>query len=52
MEGRDILFIGGGIGLAPLRPLIFYMLENKEKYKKLMLLYAAKTPEDYVDLPS
>lgn len=47
MEGRNILFVGGGIGLAPLRPLIFHMLENKEKYKKLMLLYAAKTPEDY-----
>jgi NAD(P)H-flavin reductase len=47
MEGKKIIFVGGGIGLAPLRPLIFYVLENKQKYKDLTLLYAAKTPEDY-----
>jgi len=47
MEGKNILFIGGGIGLAPLRPLIFYVLENKEKYAGLTLLNAAKTPEDF-----
>lgn len=47
MEGKKIIFIGGGIGLAPLRPLISYMLENKERYEKLTLLAAAKTPEDF-----
>lgn len=47
MEQKKILFIGGGIGLAPLRPLIFYMLENKKNYKEIKLLYAAKTPDDY-----
>jgi sulfhydrogenase subunit gamma (sulfur reductase) len=46
MDGKNILFIGGGIGLAPLRPLILHMLENKNKYKKLTLLYASKTPDD------
>ena len=47
MEGKNILFIGGGIGMAPLRPLIFYTLENKEKYLKLTLLSAAKSPDDF-----
>ncbi len=47
MEGKNIFFIGGGIGLAPLRPLIFYILANKEKYARLTLLNAAKTPEDF-----
>ena len=47
MEGRNILFIAGGIGAAPLRPLIFYIIENKNKYKNLKLLYAVKTPEDF-----
>ncbi|MFC2145712.1 FAD/NAD(P)-binding protein, partial [Actinomycetota bacterium] len=47
MEGKKIIFVGGGIGLAPLRPLIFYMLENKDKYEKLTLLSAAKTPDDF-----
>ena len=30
-----------------MRPLIFYMLENKDKYEKLTLLSAAKTPDDF-----
>jgi len=47
MEGKNILFIGGGIGMAPLRPLIFHTLENKEKYMKLTLLCAAKSPDDF-----
>ena len=47
MEGKNVIFVGGGIGLAPLRPLIFYMLENKDKYEKLTLLSAAKTPDDF-----
>jgi len=47
MEGKKIIFIGGGIGLAPLRPLIMHMLENKHKYDKLTLLAAAKTPDDF-----
>jgi len=45
-EGKNLLIIGGGIGLAPLRPLIFHVLENRDKYKDLTVLYAAKTPED------
>jgi len=46
-EGKNLLFIGGGIGLAPLRPLILQILNNKDKYKKLTLLYAARTPDDF-----
>ncbi len=45
-EKKNLLIVGGGIGLAPLRPLIFYSLENREKYKGLTLLYAAKTPDN------
>ena len=33
-EGKNILFVGGGIGQAPLRPIIQYILANKGKYKK------------------
>ena len=46
MEGKNILFVGGGIGLAPLRPLLLYMLDNRSKYGKLTLVYGTKTPED------
>jgi len=46
MKGKDILFIGGGIGMAPLRTLLLYMLDNRKDYGKITLLYGARTPND------
>jgi sulfhydrogenase subunit gamma (sulfur reductase) len=48
MEGKDVLFIGGGIGLAPLRSLINFMFDNREKFGKISILYGARTPQDLV----
>jgi len=45
-EGRDLLIIGGGIGLAPLRPAIYHALENRDKYERLIVLYGTRTPDD------
>jgi NAD(P)H-flavin reductase len=45
-EGRDLLIIGGGIGLAPLRPAIYHALENRDKYERLVVLYGTRTPDD------
>ncbi|NVM52051.1 MAG: FAD/NAD(P)-binding protein [Candidatus Helarchaeota archaeon] len=47
-EGKNIVFIGGGIGQAPLRPIIQYMLANHEKYEKLTIIYGARTSGDLV----
>jgi len=47
-EDKNILFIGGGIGLAPLRSLINFVLSNREKYGELTLMYGARTPKDIV----
>jgi len=44
--GSDVLIVSGGIGLAPLRPAIYYILANRAKYGKVVLLYGARTPED------
>lgn len=44
--GGDVVFITGGIGLAPLRPAILELLANREKYNRVALLYGARTPED------
>ncbi len=46
MKGKDILFIGGGIGMAPLRTLLLFMLDNREDYGKITLLYGARSPLD------
>jgi NAD(P)H-flavin reductase len=46
LKGKDIVFIGGGIGMAPLRTLLLYMLDNRQDYGKISLLYGARTPQD------
>lgn len=45
-EGNDVVLIAGGIGLAPLRPTLYYMLANRKKYAKITLLYGTRTPAD------
>jgi len=46
MKGKKILFIGGGIGMAPLRTLILFMLDNRADYDDITILYGARTPPD------
>ena len=46
MKGKDIVFIGGGIGMAPLRTLLLYMLDNREDYGDISLIYGARSPQD------
>jgi NAD(P)H-flavin reductase len=45
MKGKDIFFIAGGIGLAPLRSLINYMLDKREDFGTIDIVYGARTPE-------
>jgi len=50
MEGSDLFFVAGGLGLAPLRPFILYALneQNRKKYGKIKMLLAARTGRDHV----
>ncbi|UCG29339.1 MAG: FAD/NAD(P)-binding protein [candidate division WOR-3 bacterium] len=45
-KGKDIVVIGGGIGLAPLRPVIDYVLEHRKDYGKLEIVFGARAPDD------
>ncbi len=45
-EGRDVVVIAGGIGLAPLRPVLYHLMEHRERYNRVTILYGARTPED------
>ncbi len=47
-QGKEILIVGGGVGLAPLRSLILALLNDIDKYKKLVVKYGARSPEDIV----
>lgn len=44
MKGKDIIVLGGGIGGAPLRPVIHTILDNRADYGKLTILWAARSP--------
>jgi NAD(P)H-flavin reductase len=46
MKGKDIYFVGGGIGMAPLRTLLLFMLDNRKDYGTITLLYGARSPQD------
>jgi sulfhydrogenase subunit gamma (sulfur reductase) len=48
LKGKDLLFIGGGIGLAPIRSVINYVMDNRENYGKVDILYGSRTPGDLV----
>ena len=49
-KGRDLLFIAGGIGLAPLRSVINYCLANRGDYGKIDILYGSRSKADLVKL--
>ncbi len=48
VEGKNLLFIGGGIGMPPLRSLIHYVLDNRERYGAVEIVYGARSPQDLV----
>jgi len=46
--GKDLLFIAGGIGLAPLRSVINFVKDNRENYGAVDIVYGARSAEDLV----
>lgn len=48
LEGRDVLVVATGIGIAALRSLLLYIMEKRGKFGEVTLLYGARFPEDLV----
>ncbi|HOO97740.1 MAG TPA: FAD/NAD(P)-binding protein [Caldisericia bacterium] len=46
LQGNDILVVAGGIGLAPLRSVIRYILAKRDEFGRFIILHGARTPED------
>jgi NAD(P)H-flavin reductase len=49
-KGKDLLFIAGGIGLAPLRSVINYVRHYRQNYGKVVIVYGARSKDDLVDI--
>jgi NAD(P)H-flavin reductase len=45
-EGGDVVVVAGGIGLAPLRPVVLHTLAHRDGYQNVWVLYGARTPQD------
>jgi NAD(P)H-flavin reductase len=45
-EGSDVIIVAGGLGLAPLRPVVYHVLTRREHYGRVVLLYGARGPAD------
>jgi len=46
IKGKDVLFVGGGIGLVPLRSLINYVLDNRQDYGRIIIFFGARSPKE------
>ncbi len=44
--GEDVLLVAGGIGLAPLRPVIYHILRHRSDFGRLVILYGARSPKE------
>ncbi len=47
-SGRDVVIVAGGVGLPPVRPALYHVLEHRSQYGRVVLLYGARSPEDIV----
>ena len=50
LKGKDLLFIAGGIGLAPLRSVINYCIDKRDEYGTIDIVYGARSADDLVRL--
>jgi sulfhydrogenase subunit gamma (sulfur reductase) len=46
LAGKNLVFVAGGIGLAPLRSLIWNVIDNRDKYGNVDIIYGARSPSD------
>ncbi|MBU1085894.1 MAG: FAD/NAD(P)-binding protein [Candidatus Omnitrophica bacterium] len=46
LEGNDLMFVAGGLGIVPLRSLINFVIDNRRDYGKVNILLGCKSPKD------
>jgi NAD(P)H-flavin reductase len=45
-EGSDVVVVAGGLGLAPLRPVVDHVLAHRRRYARLLVLYGGRSPAE------
>jgi NAD(P)H-flavin reductase len=48
MVERDIIIVAGGLGVIPLRSILYYVLDNRDQFDELFFLYGARDPDEFL----
>ncbi|MHA1713227.1 MAG: FAD/NAD(P)-binding protein [Candidatus Ranarchaeia archaeon] len=48
MMGKDIIIVAGGLGIIPLRSILYYVLDNRSLFNDVFFLYGAKNPDEFL----
>ncbi len=46
MKGKDVIIVAGGLGIMPLRSILYYILDNRDQFGRLFFLYGSRNPEE------
>ena len=46
--GKDVILMAGGLGLPPLRPVLYELLRHRDRYGRIEIIYGARSPPDLV----
>jgi sulfhydrogenase subunit gamma (sulfur reductase) len=48
MVNRNLIIVAGGLGVIPLRSILYYVLDNRDQFKQIYFLYGTKTPNEFL----
>jgi sulfhydrogenase subunit gamma (sulfur reductase) len=48
MVDRDLIIVAGGLGVIPLRSILYYVLDNRDQFKRIYFLYGARNPSEFL----
>ncbi len=48
MINRDLIIVAGGLGVIPLRSILYYVLDNRDHFKQIFFLYGTRTPSEFL----
>ncbi|MFW9875597.1 MAG: FAD/NAD(P)-binding protein [Candidatus Thorarchaeota archaeon] len=48
MVNKDLIIVAGGLGVIPLRSILYYVLDNRDYFKRIFFLYGTRTPREFL----
>jgi NAD(P)H-flavin reductase len=46
LDKGDVVMVAGGIGLAPLRPMVYWLHRHRDRFRRVVLLFGCRSPDD------